>query len=154
MADAEDPRRPEPLDSAVRIVLLFQAFIGGLAILIIGLSLFWNIDDAYLPPHYPPSHPNYSPDVYPLLRQLFLAVLAAMIIYILLVQWNDSKLRPGVTAKLELAKGLLVTAIWLWLLLDSIFYIPRYWYHYSDPYLRYRRKRIIFTATSFMVPCS
>ncbi|KAL1848665.1 hypothetical protein Daus18300_013535, partial [Diaporthe australafricana] len=128
MADADTPRRPGLLDSAVRIFLLFQAFVAGLATLIIGLNLYWSLDDAYYPPG------DYGPEVYPALRQLFLAVLTAMTTYILVIQWNCSNLHADVTAKLELAKGLLATATWLWLLLDFIFYIPVCQYRWGDPY--------------------
>lgn len=153
MADAENPQRPGLLDVAVRTLLLFQGFIAGLAFLIMGINFFWNIDDAYLIPKHTPEQPTYSPEAYPAVRQLFLLVFTAIVIYIIIIQWNLSDPHPKTNAKLELAKGLLATATWLWLLLDIIFYTPKYPYDYFDPYWRYRRRRIIYTATSIIILC-
>lgn len=71
------------------------------------------MDDAYLIPKHPLEQPDYSPEVYPALRQLFLIIFTAMVICILAIQWIHSNPHPKTTARLESAKGLLATATWL-----------------------------------------
>ena len=139
MADAENPRRPEY--AAVRTLWLFQAFIAGLLFIIWGLEILRELD-----------HPSYGADAYPVSKDLFLAVLAAMIVYTVIIQWRYSDPHPKISAKLELAKGLVAITVWLWVLLDAIFYKPSYPYYY-DPERKYRAIRITFSAMSIVIPC-
>lgn len=161
-----DHQRNGLLAVAARTLLLFQALFTGLCMLLMAWNLFLNIDDAYVfpkdppfqkDPHLPkdpPLPPTYSPEAYPVVRQLFLVVFAAMILCIIYIQWNHADPHHKTAARLELVKGLLATATWSWLLLDVIFFVPKYPYEYFDPYWRYRRRKIIFMATSIIVLCS
>lgn len=72
-----------------------------------------------------------------------------MIVYITIVQWQYSNPHPKITARFELAKGLLATAIWLWLLLDAIYYTPIWRY-----YRQYKPRIVLFRATSIIILCS
>lgn len=133
MADTRELHNLGP--SAVRIVWLFQGVIAAPTFILLGassLSMIYNF---------------YGPEsIWAALRNLFLALFAAMIVFILLVQRKYADPHPKVTAKFELVKALLATAAWLWLLLDAIFRPP--WY---DPYHRYRTRKIIFTSASVVV---
>lgn len=141
MADAENPRYPRHM--AARAIWLFQALIaGGLAIIWVN-DILWEVE-----------HPSYGANAYPVIRELFLSLLAAMIVYTVIVQWHyypDPLAR--VTARLELGKALIATAMWAWLLLDAVFFVPRYPY-YNDPYCRRRAVRITFSAWSIAIPCT
>lgn len=139
MTDAESTRRPE--HAAVRTLWLFQALIAGL------LSLLWTVDI-----WRETRQPSYGSHAYHVSKELFLAILAAVIVYAVIVQWQYPSPHPKVTARFELAKGLLATAMWLFLLLDAIFVIPDPWYDY-DPYCRHRKIRIVTSANSFAVLC-
>lgn len=139
MTDAEINRRPE--HAAVRTLWLFQALIAGL------LSVLWAVDT-----WRETRQPSYGPHAYHVSKELFLAILAAVIVYAVIVQWQYPNPHPKVTARFELAKGLLATAVWLFLLLDAIFAIPDPWYEY-DPYCRHRKIRIVTSANSFAVLC-
>ncbi|KAK2607026.1 hypothetical protein N8I77_005735 [Diaporthe amygdali] len=139
MTDAEIARRPG--HAAARTLWLFQAFVAGLLSILWILDILREID-----------HPSYGSDGYPASKDLLLAILAAIIMYTVIVQWQYSDPHPKIIAKFELAKGLLATVIWLWVLLDAIFYIPSHPYYY-DPYCRYRAVRIKFSAISIAIPC-
>lgn len=139
MADAESTRRP--VHAAVRTLWLFQALIATL------LSLLWTVDV-----WRETRNPSFGADAYPVSKELFLAILAAVIVYAVIVQWQYPDPHPKTTARFELAKGLLATAMWLYLLLDSIAYIPDPWHDY-DPYCRRRKIRIVTSANGFAVPC-
>lgn len=139
MADAEGTRRQAP--AAARTLWLFQALIGGL------LSLLWAVDI-----WRENRQPSYGSHAYHVSKELFLAILAAVVVYAVIVQWQYPNPHPKVTARFELAKGLIATAIWLYLLLDTIFYIPDPWYDH-DPYCRHRKIRIVTSANSFAVLC-
>ncbi|KAG6364255.1 hypothetical protein INS49_005854 [Diaporthe citri] len=127
MADAESTHRLAR--AAVRTLWLFQALTGGL------LSLLWAVDILR-----ETRNPSYGSDAYHATKELFLAILAAVIVYAVIVQWQYPDPLPKITARFELAKGLLATAVWLYLLLDAILYIPDY-----DPYCR----RVFFYPTVF-----
>lgn len=139
MADAENPRHPR--HAAVRILWIFQAAIAGFLVILwvpdIVNELAW---------------PSYGADGYPVVRELALSILAASIVYTVIVQWRYPDPHPRVAARLELGKGLVATAMWGWLLLDAIFYIPGYKYYY-DPYCRRRAVRITFSAWAIAIPC-
>lgn len=139
MTDADSPRRLE--HAAVQTVWLFQAFIAGLLFILSGLDIVRELD-----------YPSYGADAYPILKDLFLAILAATIVYIVMTQRRYPEPHPKITAKFELAKGLLATAVWFWVLLDAIFYIPSSPYYY-DPYCRYRAIRITLSAVSIAILC-
>lgn len=139
MTDAEIARRPG--HAAARTLWFFQAFVAGLLSILWILDILREID-----------HPSYGSDGYPASKDLLLAILAAIIMYTVIVQWQYSDPHPKMIAKFELAKGLLATVIWLWVLLDAIFYIPSHPYYY-DPYCRYRAVRIKFSAISIAIPC-
>lgn len=140
MADTENPRRPRQV--AARTLWLFQALIAGFLVVSWVKDIPWELD-----------LPSYGANAYPVVRGLFLSILAAMIVYTTIVQWNHPDAHPKVTARLELGKGLIATAMWGWLLLDAIFFIPGYRY-YHDPYSRRRAVRITFIAWSIAIPCS
>lgn len=140
MADTENPGRLRQV--AARTLWLFQALIAAF------LAVSWVQD---IP--WELNWPSYGANAYPLIRGLFLSILAAMIVYTTIVQWKHPEPHPKVTARLELGKGLIATAMWGWLLLDAIFFIPGYPY-YSDPYCRRRAVRISFIAWSIAIPCS
>lgn len=141
MADAEN-RPSQPGHPAARVLWLFQALIAGFLCVLWGQDLFWEV-----------SYPYHGATAYPILKELFLAVLAAMVVYAVIVQsqWPDPP--PRVTARLELAKGLLATAVWIWVLLDAIFYVSSDDYRW-DPYFRSRSIRIVFSAASFVILCT
>lgn len=140
MADTENPHRLRQV--AARTLWLFQALIAGF------LAVSWVQD---IP--WELNYSSYGANAYPVIRELFLSILAASIVYTCIVQWKHPDPHPKVTARLELGKGLIATAMWGWLLLDAIFFVPGYPY-YNDPYSRGRAVRITFTAWSIAIPCS
>lgn len=139
MADTESPRHPG--HAAVRILWIFQAVIAAFLIILWVPDIVVGVNQ-----------PRYGADAYPVLRELALSILAASIVYTVIAQWKHPDPHPRVTARLELVKGLVATAMWAWLLLDAIFYMPRYPY-YNDPYCRRRAVRITFSAWSIAIPC-
>ncbi|KAH8749215.1 hypothetical protein F5883DRAFT_232405 [Diaporthe sp. PMI_573] len=140
MADAENPRRLGHV--AARTLWLFQALIAGCLAIVWWNDILWEVE-----------RPSYGANAYPVIRELFLTLLAAMIVYAVIVQWHHPDPHPRVTARLELGKGLIATAVWGWLLLDAVFFVPGYPY-YNDPYCRRRTVRITFTAWSIAIPCT
>lgn len=148
MADVEDPQHHGFLAVAARTTLLFQALFTGLCIVLMGRTLFQNLDDAYFFPKDPALPPYYDPEAYPAIGQLTPLVFAAMVMWIIVVQLNHQDPHPKTAARLELVKGLFATATWLWLLLDIINFVPRH-----DPYWMYRRRKIVFKATSIIILC-
>lgn len=138
MAGAENPPRLGYI--AARTVWLFQALIAGFLAIIWVIEIFREVEN-----------PRFGANAYPVIRELFLSLLAAMIIFIVIVQWHFQDPRPRVTARLELGKGLIATAMSGWLLLDAIFFVPRYPYYY-DPYHRKKAVRIALSAGSFAIP--
>lgn len=101
MTDAESTRRPA--HAAVRVLWPFQALIAGL------LSLLWAVDV-----WRETRRPSFGSDAYPVTKELFLAILAAVIVYAVIVQRQQHPdPHPRITARFELAKGLLATAVWL-----------------------------------------
>lgn len=123
----------------MRTAWLFQAIMAGPAFVFLGYNAWWMIYHNYYTAYI----------IYPPLRVLSLALIASIITYIVIVQWNYPEPHARVTARFELAKGLLATVAWLWMLLDVIFYIPELeWY---DPYLRFRRVRIVLSAVSVVI---
>lgn len=133
MSDTPDLRRLGP--PAMRTAWLFQALIAGPALLFLGI-------DTLLMLYY-----SYNVfDIYLAIKGLSLALFSAVIMFILIVQRNYPEPHPKVTARFELAKGLLATNAWLWLLLDAIFR------HQSwDSYHRVQKKRIAFVSVSVVI---
>ncbi|PVH69837.1 hypothetical protein DL98DRAFT_521971 [Cadophora sp. DSE1049] len=69
--------------------------------------------------------------IYDFITSTFNSLFAAAIIFIVFVQLNTTT-SPLITLHFEVAKSSLATALWLWLLLDSIFE-PGQW---NSPYQR------------------
>lgn len=108
----------------------------------LGLDSLWMIYNNYY----------YYSHIYPPLKELSLALIAAIIVYIVIVQRNYPEPHARMTARFELTKGLLATVAWVWMLLDAIFYEPE-WYSHSDPQLdgRRRRARIVLNTASVVI---
>lgn len=133
MSDTLDLHRLGP--PALRAAWLFQALVAGPACLLFAIAALWTVYYPYSPPF-----------IYPAIKELFFALFAAGILYILTVQRNYPQPHPRATATFELAKGLLATAAWLWLLLDAVFYRAP-WYSFPvSP-----KQRTVFVSVSVVV---
>ncbi|KUJ12765.1 uncharacterized protein LY89DRAFT_687722 [Mollisia scopiformis] len=85
--------------------------------------------------------------IYDFIASTFNALFAAGIIFIVFVQRNVT-MSKTITVYFEEAKSGLATAVWLWLLLDTICGPEHhYWYYYSGP----RGARIIRAAISIIL---
>ncbi|KAH8589958.1 hypothetical protein B0O99DRAFT_522143 [Bisporella sp. PMI_857] len=70
----------------------------------------------------------WSIRIYPFLTATFNAFMAAAIVFIILIQ-RQASITKRITFYFEAAKSAFATAVWLWLLLDSIFGpLPKYGY--------------------------
>lgn len=136
MPNAQELRRLGP--PVVRTTWLFQAIIAGSAIVYLEMGTLWII------------HLDYYMlfTSYRALKGVYLALFAAMIIFIVIVQRNYPDPHPTVTARFELSKGVLATVVWAWVLLDVIFLNP---YDHYDPDQRKKRTRIILAAASAVI---
>lgn len=131
-----DARELHPLGpSIVHTVWLFQGVLAAPAFVLLGAESLRIIYNSY-----------GSESVWDPLKNLFLALFAAMIVFILLIQHKYTDPHPKLATKFELAKAVLATISWLLLLLDAIFRSP--WF---DPYDRYRTNRIIYSSATVIV---
>ncbi|KAK0730748.1 hypothetical protein B0H67DRAFT_639210 [Lasiosphaeris hirsuta] len=109
---------------------IFQGLLAAPTFFIFGIFIFASLWDSYN-------------GVYDFVCQFFNCLLAGSILFIILVQRSLPTASKKLTYRFELAKSVLATAMWLWLMLDSIFYKRRYY----NPDLYYYR-RIIISAIS------
>jgi hypothetical protein len=113
-----DNRQRQPLSNALlRTVWLFQAIVAGPTFVILGLLVFIALYDQYI-------------DVYYFVTHLCTAIFAGAIIFIVVVQRKIpyEVSNPRLTLIFEIAKSVFATALWIWLMMDSLF----------GPHRRYR----------------
>lgn len=138
MADAPNQLAP----AVVRTALVFQVLIAAPFLILLGREGWLMVDSDF----------NGPSSAYQPVRDLALALIAAVILFILVVQKSYAKPPARLTAQFELAKGILATVAWIWLLLDTIFCSPDgYRYGPIGPYGMDRKARIIFTAASVSI---
>ena len=114
----------------MRTVWLFQAIIAGPIFVLLGLLAVFNMFNTY-------------GRLYDFITHLGTSLLAAGIIFIVVVQRTVGRLEKSLTLRFEVIKSILATALWLWLLLDAIFG-PSDHYGYYTP----RSRRIAAAAIS------
>lgn len=121
----------------VRTAGLFQGLVALPTMLVMGEEVFEQLFYYY-----------YSFRVYYFITATFNSLMAAGIIFILILQrGSNSTMSKSLTLGFEAAKSALATAVWIWLMMDSIFG-PKRRYSYQ-PDVR-RTPRIIRSAISIV----
>jgi len=121
----------------VRTAGLFQGLVAVPVMLVMGESVFEHLFWWY-----------YYTRVYNFILAFFNALFAAGIVFIIFIQRQPIQ-SAAIRLYLELAKSACATAVWIWLLLDSIFG-PQRGYYYNPP-SRPRAPKIISAALSVFV---
>lgn len=129
----DTPLDSEALDQLfLRTVWIFQAIAAGPTFVILGGAAIINLLHTY-------------DAICDFVTHLVTALLAAGVIFIVLVQRKISpeKTSKRLTLKFEVAKSVLATVLWIWLLLDAIFGPSN---HYSSVYRVVRIKASVVAS--------
>ena len=117
----------------LRTAWLFQAIVAGPIFFFLGIAAVLNMFNTY-------------DTLSDFITQLCSSLLAGGIIYLVSIQRKlpDERNTAQLTLRFELAKAVLATSLWLWLLLDAIF--ARHYSGYAS-----RTRRIIAAAISSLL---
>lgn len=132
MADNNSPSPPQPTIGHVFLarIWLFQAVVAAPTFVVLGMLAIVNLYNTY-------------DTIYDFVTHLCTAILAAAIIFVVLVQKQLPGAGKALTFRFEVAKSALATALWLWLMGDAI------WGPISHGgYRRDRTMRIVSSAIS------